>query len=70
MANRLNGWQRLWVLLSVPFVVGGLIISAYGLRQMDTSDIWGGIAVAVTGPMFMYAFGWGIAWVIRGFKGK
>ena len=69
MAVKLNGWQRLWVFVSVPMVIFGLIVSIQGVVEMDRGDIWGGLGFAIAWSVVTYAIGWGIAWVRRGFKG-
>ena len=67
---RLNGWQRLWVFLSVPWLIGGLIGIGYGIRQMEGDTVAAGFAWGLGVPGLMYAFGWGVAWVRKGFKGQ
>jgi uncharacterized membrane protein len=67
---RLNGWQRLWFLISAPFVVFGLyLLLFYGVKNENPIDIWAGISIAILWPALMYAIGLGIAWVRRGFRG-
>jgi hypothetical protein len=68
MAMKLNGWQRLWIFISVPFVLWGLLLVASGLKELNGGEVGIGLSIAVLFPLFMYAVGWGMAWVRRGFK--
>lgn len=66
---KLNGWQRLWVFLSIPFVLIGLGLVIGGFFSTDglVFMFWTGVWLAIGWPLTMYACGWGIAWVRRGF---
>ena len=65
---KLNGWQRLWVFSSMPWVLGGLFGVVYGVKHLEFETISSSIFIGLGFPAFMYAFGWGIAWIRRGFK--
>ena len=67
---RLNGWQRLWVFLSVPWLIGGLIGVGYGIRHWEGYIVAASFSWGLGFPGLMYAFGWGVAWVRNGFKGQ
>lgn len=68
MRKRLNGWQRLWVLLGIPWMLmwSALIVSLVFESSWDQAWYAGGICVV--GWALVYATGIGIAWVIRGFR--
>jgi len=68
MAIRLNGWQRLWVFLSVPFVIAGLVVFYDAIVKLSSSDLGAAFGIGLAWPATMYAIGWGVAWVRRGFK--
>lgn len=59
--NRLNGWMRLWVFLSSPFWIMAVVFILNG-------ELEGAFYAATIGPAIMLTFGYGIAWVRRGFK--
>ena len=62
----LNGWQRLWALVSgvwaVPWVALGVLFRASGDGLVYLS-------LAVVPPVLLYVVGLGVAWVRRGFRG-
>lgn len=62
---RLNGWQRLWLFLSVPWSLGwcvvGLVLAVDGDDGAITTMF---LAFA---PIPAYLIGEGVAWVRRGF---
>jgi len=64
---RLNGWQRIWVVASVPIVLG----SVAGAMPSEYSDWkpWN-IAAGVAFCVALYAIGFAVAWVRRGFRGE
>lgn len=67
---KLNGWQRLWVFVSVPiFIVGVVAFVMELVSESQYADPTSPILAAVLWPAFLYAFGWGVAWVRRGFRG-
>jgi hypothetical protein len=69
---KLNGWQRLWVFVSVPFVLAGIGSIIAGLtvfeEGLSAHDLLLGIWIAFGWPLSLYAIGWGIAWIRRGFR--
>jgi hypothetical protein len=60
----LNGWQRLWALVSgvwaVFWVALAILFRTSGLVYLS---------LAVVPPVLLYAVGLGVAWVRRGFRG-
>jgi len=62
----LNGWQRLWVLIATIWT---LIVAAFvadaGVGSPLSTLAWWAIP-----PLSLYAFGWAIAWVRRGFASR
>ncbi len=77
MRTRLNGWQRLWIVGSVLWVIY-VVLSALGPifslpQDLRTSSIWVeqlGIALvaSVTVPAGGYAVGLDFRWIYRGFQ--
>lgn len=78
---RLNGWQRLWVCLSLAWT-GIYSIGAYawwaswlsmldhGFRTDPLPAIAGTLLVWTLPPALMYALAWAIGWIRRGFTQK
>jgi hypothetical protein len=66
-SRRLSGWQRLWVLFAIIWT---LLMAGYvadvGVSAIDSPSDVGWWAIP---PLGLYAFGWAIAWVRRGFSG-
>ena len=62
---RLNGWQRLWVVFLVPWVI--LLVILVG-EDAGSGDALYYAVIAILPPIAVYIFGMGIAWAIRGFK--
>ena len=68
---RLNGWQRLWVLIAG---VWALVVVTYELPRWGPEVPPSGFLIWIlfwwAVPMLgLYGLGWGIAWVRRGFSG-
>ena len=67
----LNGWQRLWVVMSgvwaVLWVAWGLTMSGLSPSDGDTY-LPASLAYAVVPPVLLYAAGLGVAWIRRGFQ--
>jgi len=59
---RLNGWQRLWVLLTVLWSLLMALIAPDSNDPLSTK-----LALWLIPPLAFYAFGWAVAWVRRGF---
>ena len=62
----LNGWQRLWVVVTAPWAVlwvGGALLFGF-----DGSGFFL-LAIIVVPPVLLYVVGLGVAWVRRGFRG-
>jgi hypothetical protein len=69
---RLNGWQRLWVFVSVPCVLFfGFLIAAFwiesGAKGLSTLG-WVVMFLGVFLPAILYGVGVAVAWVIQGFR--
>ncbi len=74
MGIKLNGWQRLWVVVSVPFYAMAVIGPVTQLFE-ERGEYYNPAEIAfyyfingVGWPLFFYAVGWSIAWIRRGFK--
>ena len=67
----LNGWQRLWVVVTVAWVGLWLafIITISVSDGMEGRFVLASLAFAVATPVLLYAAGLGVAWVRRGFRG-
>ena len=70
---RMNDWQRLWLLVSIPWAVVILalagILQSGGLQTVSRANV----ALLVVRLWFVpvaavYGFGLGVAWVRRGFQ--
>ena len=62
----MNGWQRLWVFFGIPWALIWLFaILVSGEEPLHLLAMAGGM---VGGWALVYAVGWGIGWVIRGFR--
>jgi hypothetical protein len=68
--RRVGGWHRLWIVTCVPLLGFGVLVAwensnlAGSERAMLLAQY--GLAPCV----FVYAAGWAIGWVIRGFGYK
>jgi len=65
--NKRKGWLRIWVVLSVLWVIGTAVSiepwnKPYGFYPTRWND-WIGIGI---GPLVVF---WGLIWIISGFKG-
>ena len=60
---KLNGWQRLWVVLSGVwlFIVGLLLIVGSGIPLFSAVMIW------AIPPIVLYIVGLAIKWILGGF---
>lgn len=70
---KLNGWQRLWVVIVTPWTILWIVFGTiYFLNNSYAvwSDLLGGFFACVIPPLALYGFGWGIAWARRGFRGE
>ena len=61
----MNGWQRLWIFIGVPWVTFTVLLVA--INYDETRAVWGGVA-SISVWLLLYLIGLGVAWVIRGFK--
>jgi len=69
----LNGWQRLWVVVTVPWAVlfVGLAL-IFPFTNPGTEGLLIALAClasAVVVPLLLYAAGLAVAWILRGFRG-
>lgn len=64
---KLNGWQRAWVVVSVPW----LVIWLFPIFRGDPMFPWERSALvmhAIGWPILLYVGGLAVRWVIRGFR--
>jgi hypothetical protein len=68
----LNGWKRLWVVVSITWIS---VLSYDVVTKLEYFD--GSIEVILETlewlllpPIALYCFGWGLAWAIKGFRQK
>jgi hypothetical protein len=67
----INGWHRLWIVLSAPWVVVmGFVVIFVGFPDSWSLllKIAAGLATTIIPPLILYGTGWAIAWVMRGFR--
>ncbi len=65
--NGLNGWRRLWVVLSAVWIlVFPVLAEPLGV---DNTEAWVPFTVWFGVPLAVYWLGAAGAWVIRGFQG-
>lgn len=62
---RLNGWRRLWLLLTVLWLLFGVGVAKQQMSEGERTFI---IAFFIAAPIAAYLVAWGIAWVRRGFS--
>jgi predicted membrane-bound mannosyltransferase len=66
---RLNGWQRLWLMTAIlwaVFVVG--VVAILQSKQNETIPLINAIGFWGVPAVVVYALGFGVAWVRRGFR--
>lgn len=66
MLDRLNGWQRLWVVATAVWLSLFALILALDPRAVS----WLFAALAFGPPIVVYAIGAGIGWALSGFREK
>lgn len=68
----LNGWQRLWIVFSALIVLFLLVVAPLMYVSEDvplTANLWFTLfAFAIGWLIVVYAIGWTIGWIIRGFR--
>ena len=57
----MGGWTRLWIALSVPWV---LVFGTAGLMGAGNNLVW---PFAFVPPLLLYAIGLTVRWIARGF---
>jgi len=69
--NSLNGWQRLWLLISASSYLG-LLCFAFSTMSYELNDplkVFVGITIAcAVGSLAVYLAALSILWVVKGFK--
>ena len=66
--NKLNGWQRAWLVTTVLWVIFWIVVGfgvAYQDRLSSEGALWF-FTFAVVPPQILYAAGLAVAWVVRG----
>ena len=66
---RVNGWQRLWLLVSILWAV--VILALAGILQSDgpsANELVFVVRLWIVPVAAVYGFGLGLAWVRRGFQ--
>ncbi len=64
----MNGWQRLWVVATVLWVLFYGALLAGG--EIDSDKMLLFLAFVFLPPIGLYLLGLAMAWMIRGFRGK
>ena len=67
---RLNGWRRLWVVVSSAWAVWwvAIILILWFTTNEEGEVLRVFLPVAVVPPVLLYAAGLGVAWIRRGFQ--
>jgi len=63
----LNGWQRLWLLASILWAVMILALAGMPDRGWTMQSALFVVRLWIMPVSFVYAFGLGLTWVMRGF---
>ena len=66
----LNGWQRLWLLASILWAVVVLALAGIPERSWTMQSALFAVRLWVVPVAAVYAFGFGLAWVMRGFHAE
>jgi hypothetical protein len=72
--NKLNGWWRLWVVVSCIWTISVVIYSTtawfndFYFPRIELEHIIYTLVLIITPPIIIAAFGKSIAWIIKGFK--
>lgn len=69
MAKPLNGWYRIWIVVCVPLLVFAVLTvkENWLLPPQERLEIF--VEFGLFPCLLLYAFGWAVAWITRGFKG-
>ena len=67
---RLNGWRRLWVVVSSAWAVWwvAIILILWFTTNEEGEVLRVFLPVAVVPPVLLYAAGLSVAWIRRGFQ--
>jgi len=65
---RLNGWQRLWVVLCVLWLLFASLVAFLDDPGWDVQGLLDILLIWFVPPIAVYALGLMSAWVIRGFR--
>jgi len=70
MATWRRGFFRLWLVLSVPWIVGSVIVAFYEMwaGNWSFSEMLFVLAFDLALPVTVYVLGLIVAWVTKGFK--
>jgi hypothetical protein len=63
-----NGWQRLWLLASILWAVVILALAGMPDRSVTMQSAMFVARLWIVPLVAVYAFGLGLAWVMRGFQ--
>ena len=72
--KKLNGWQRLWILVAILYFIVLTIYGLYSYVDDDSGIIWqyviGLMLIWSIPSLTLYILGRAIGWVYKGFKNK
>ena len=70
--NKIGGWRRLWLVISVPWVA---VVGPVSFGILLSEDAWplvsqiaAALALTAIPPLVLYVFGWAVGWIVRGFR--
>ena len=66
----INGWQRLWLLASILWAVVILALAGPPDRGWTVQSAMFVVRLWVVPAVAVYALGYGLAWVMRGFQAE
>jgi bacteriorhodopsin len=69
MTNRLNGWHRLWIVICVPLLIFAVLTVRENWRLPPQERLELFAVFGLLPCLLLFALGWAVAWIIRGFKG-
>jgi len=71
MTLKLNGWQRLWVVLSILYLLAVIFVASLmwpNSSQEQLEVVLDSLLVWVLPVGALYILGLSVGWIIRGFK--